>query len=85
MIRDVKNHRFAYVILAFVLISFVVLFLHFWPNRPQQRIVAVAMGFFYFIWGVVVHKQNKHINSKVVFEYLAAATLGVSLLLLILN
>jgi len=85
MIRDVKNHRFAYVILAVVLIGFVVLFLHVWPQRAQQRIVALSMGIFYFIWGVFVHKHNKHINSKVILEYLAAATLGVSLLLLILD
>ena len=85
MIRDIKIHKKAYAVLAFALFGFILLFMHLWPNRMQQKLVAVALGAFYFVWGVVVHRHNNHINSKVVFEYLAAATLGVSLLLLMLN
>lgn len=59
--------------------------MYVWPNRGQQKIVSVAMGAFYFVWGVIVHKRHNHINSKVIFEYLAVSTLAVSLLLLILN
>lgn len=85
MIRDVGNHKIAYTVLAFVLFAFIVIFLHAWPDRELQRIVAVGMGFFYFIWGIVVHKKNDHINFHVVFEYLAVSVLAISLLLLLLN
>ncbi|GIK83962.1 MAG: hypothetical protein BroJett025_05840 [Patescibacteria group bacterium] len=85
MIEEIKSHKIAYAVLAFVLIGFIVLFMHFWPDRAQQRILVICLGMFYFLWGVIVHKNMKHINSKVVFEYLAIAILAVSLLLLLLN
>ena len=85
MVRDIKNHRKAYLVLLMALVFLVLLYMRVWPNKIQQKVIAVFMGIFYFIWGVIVHKKNKHINSKVVLEYLAVATLGVALLLLILN
>lgn len=85
MIQDIRNHKIAYIVLFFVLIGFVITFLHVWPDRFQQKIVAIAMGVFYFVWGIVVHTTNKHINSHVILEYLAVSVLGISLLLLLLN
>lgn len=85
MIREIRTHKLAYSILAILLFAFVLTFLHVWPDRTQQKIVAVAMGVVYFVWGIVVHKNFNHINSRVVIEYLAVATLAVSLLLLLLN
>jgi len=85
MIRDIKTHKIAYIILALFLFGFVVSFLHFWPDRILQKYVTISLGLFYFIWGIVVHKRNNHINSRVVLEYLAVSVLAVSLLLLLLN
>jgi hypothetical protein len=85
MIKEIKNHKVAYSVLLLGLISFVITFLYVWPDRNQQKIVAIAVGVFYFIWGVIVHKNYNHINSKVVLEYLAVSVLAVSLLLLLLN
>lgn len=85
MIKEIKTHKIAYSVLAILLFAFVLTFLHVWPDRSAQRIVTVAMGVVYFVWGVVVHKNFGHINSRVVLEYLAASILAVSLLLLLLN
>lgn len=85
MIKEIKNHTVAYIILVAALLGFVVIFLHVWPDINMQRIVAVAMGLFYFLWGIVVHKRHNHINARVIFEYLAISVLAVSLLLLLLN
>lgn len=85
MIKEVKTHKLAYFVLTLALFSFVISFLHAWPDRFQQRVVTIVMGIFYFIWGVVVHKKYNHINSKVILEYLAVSVLAVLLLLLLLN
>lgn len=85
MIKEVKTHKVAYLVLTLALFAFVLAFLHVWPDRTQQKIVAVGMGIFYFVWGVIVHKKHNHINSKVILEYLSVSVLAVSLLLLLLN
>ena len=84
MIQEFNNHKRAYIVLSSVLIGFVVLFLHLWPDRTQQKIALVALGVFYFLWGVVVHAQIGKINSKIVLEYLAVSILAVCLVLLLL-
>jgi len=85
MIQEFKTHKVAYSVLAFVLFGFVLTFLHVWPDRTLQRATAVGMGVFYFIWGVVVHIKHRHINSRIILEYLAVSILAVSLLLLLLS
>lgn len=83
MIAEFKKHKIAYVALSIILFLFVVLFLHYWPDRSKQRIVAISMSMFYFIWGIVVHSNSRHINSKVIFEYLAVSLLAGSILILL--
>ena len=85
MIKEIKNHKIAYLVLTLALFTFILSFLHAWPDRLQQKIVTISMGVFYFIWGIVVHKNYDHINGKVILEYLAVSILSVSLLLLLLN
>ncbi|NCS86824.1 MAG: hypothetical protein COZ34_02465 [Candidatus Pacebacteria bacterium CG_4_10_14_3_um_filter_34_15] len=83
MIAEFKSHKIAYIVLSTVLFICVLLFLHFWPDRSKQRIVAVLMSLFYFFWGIIVHKNSKHINSKVIFEYLAVSLLSGTILILL--
>lgn len=83
MIAEFKSHKIAYVVLSIVLFLFVVMFLHYWPDRSKQRLVAIGMSIFYFLWGVVVHSNSRHINSKVVLEYLAVSLLSGSILVLL--
>ncbi len=85
MIQEIKKHKLAYFVLAVALVVFVVTFMHLWPDRAQQKIVVITMSTFYFFWGILVHKISRHINAKVIFEYLAVSILSASLLLLLLN
>ncbi len=85
MIQEIKTHKLAYTVLIVALLSFVITFLHAWPDRSQQKMVVITMSTFYFFWGIMVHKASNHINAKVVFEYLAVSILSASLLLLLLN
>lgn len=83
MPKLLKKHRFAYLILFLALLSFAFFFSRFWPNKMLQRYLAVAMGVFYFFWGVITHVKSTKITSEIVFEYLAISMLAVLLLILI--
>jgi len=83
MPKLLKEHRFAYLILFLALVVFAFFFSRFWPNKMLQRYLAVAMGIFYFFWGVITHVKSIKITSEIVFEYLAMSMLAVLLLILI--
>ncbi len=83
MIAEFKSHKIAYIVLSTVLFILVLSFLHFWPDRVKQRIVAIIMSLFYLLWGIIVHSNSNHINSKIIFEYLAVSLLSGSILILL--
>jgi len=57
-------------ILAFSLFSY---------DRIFQMIVAVAVAASYVAWGIVHHAIHRDLYFSVVVEYLAVATLGLTL------
>jgi hypothetical protein len=83
MIKEMTKHRSAYLILAVGLVSLVILFMGVWPNRVMQRLVAIAFGVFYIVWGLITHLHSDHINKHVVMEYLGVGSVGSLVLLLI--
>ncbi len=83
MIKEFKKHSTAYLTLLVFLVSFVLLFMHFWPDRTKQRVLSVVLMVCYFSWGVVTHTKTKRLTKSVVLEYLAVSLLaGVILILL---
>lgn len=46
-----------------------------------QTIIAVSMGVGFVIWGVIHHHLQKMWHSKILWEYVATAFLGVIILL----
>lgn len=83
MPKLLKKHRLAYLILFLSLAIFAFLFSRFWPDKMLQRYLAVAIGIFYFFWGVFTHVKSSKITSEIIFEYLAMSMLAVLLLILI--
>ncbi|NCN51309.1 MAG: hypothetical protein GW762_05720 [Candidatus Pacebacteria bacterium] len=83
MFVELKKHLAAYTILFLGLGIFIVFFFLFWPDHTQQRMVSIALGVFYFTWGVVSHVKTRHISPHVFFEYLATAALATFLLLMV--
>lgn len=83
MFTEIKKHLPAYVILFLGLATFLVLFFLFWPDHTRQRMVIIALGVFYFTWGVVSHVKTRYISPHVFFEYLATAMLATFLLLMV--
>jgi hypothetical protein len=78
----IKN-KWAYLILFVLLATFVLFFMHAWPNKQLQRYITLIFGGTYFCWGVITHTKSKKINSAIIFEYLAIAMLAILMIILI--
>ena len=83
MIRELRRHKYAYTVLVMGLLTGITFFLGVWPDRFQQRLVVIALGVFYFTWGVVTHFKTTHLTKDVMYEYAGASLLGISILLLL--
>jgi len=83
MVSDFKSHKIAYITLVISLFLFVLMFLQVWPNRTYQRLLIIGLCLFYFIWGVVVHVKDRHINKKIILEYSAVSLLAGLILTLL--
>jgi len=83
MRREFIKHKLAYSILAAVLLSVVFLFFAVWPSLVLQRLLAVFLAVFYFVWGLLTHFKTETLTAKVVAEYLAVSFMAGGMLLLI--
>ncbi len=83
MKSELLKHKRAYLSLFIGLIILGLLFFAAWPRRDWQRIIALMLMTFYFLWGVVAHVKTETITKQVVMEYLAVSVLATLPLLLI--
>jgi len=83
MLKELKKHKLAYLVLAAGLGLGVILFLGSWPDRSLQRLVSVGIAIFYFVWGILNHLKDGRVTKRVVFEYLGVGMLAGLLLILI--
>lgn len=83
MIQELNKHKLAYLILILGLVLGVIFFLGAWPDRHLQRIVAIGISVFYLLWGILTHFKSKHINNKIVLEYVGVGALAGLLLILV--
>jgi len=83
MKNEFLSHKRAYLILIIGLVGLAFIFLGVWPNRFYQRLVAVAIGLFYLVWGLVTHVHTLQLTKRVLYEYATMAALAMLLLLLV--
>ncbi|MCA9372645.1 hypothetical protein KC921_00935 [Candidatus Woesebacteria bacterium] len=80
MLNELRTHWRSYTALIIGLLSILLLYLYVWPNVWLIRYISLAMGIFYFTWGILAHTKSKHLTKRVAMEYAAVAILGVLLL-----
>ncbi|MEN8253347.1 MAG: hypothetical protein ABFQ62_03160 [Patescibacteria group bacterium] len=83
MKEEFIKHKIAYIVLALGLVIIGILFFAVWPSRDWQRVVALVLTLFYFLWGVITHLKADHITRLVIMEYLGVAIMAGFLLVLI--
>lgn len=50
-------------------------------DKEFQSAIVVSSGISFFTWGLVHHHIHEDLHPKVIFEYLASAILGITILL----
>jgi hypothetical protein len=83
MLKEINQHKGAYLILVIGLVVFAVAYLNLWPDAVMERIVIAALAVGYFIWGILTHVKTKRLTAFVIQEYAAVALLGALVLLLL--
>jgi len=83
MWNEITTYKWQYLILVIGMVGFGLLFMAVWPNHAWQRVVALSIGGFYFIWGSVTHLHAQHLTARIVWEYLGVSLLASTVLLLL--
>lgn len=81
MWHSFNRHIWEYLILLLVGSAFVVGFITVSPNIQAQTGLAVALGAFYVIWGVLHHLLDRNLTTKITIEYAAIAALAAVILI----
>lgn len=83
MFKEIGQHKAAFLVLALGLLLLITAFMAVWPDRMMQRLVAIVISVFYFLWGIITHTKVKTLNRKVVSEYLGVSFVALILLMLV--
>ena len=76
IVEDIKEHKFHYLVLLFILVFGIVSFCYL-RRFPQAQTVSIFLtASFYVLWGVLHHYLEGDLHLRVILEYLAVAILG---------
>lgn len=56
-----------------------------YSSKKLQAEILILTAVFYVIWGILHHRVNHRLNSKIVIEYILIAALGITALMFFLN
>ena len=59
-------------------------FLSFPQDKTFQSAIAIAFGVAFVAWGIIHHHIHEELHSRIIWEYIATAVLGVVVLLFVL-
>ncbi|MDE2589175.1 MAG: hypothetical protein KGL95_05875 [Patescibacteria group bacterium] len=80
-----KGHITYYISLVLLLIAGFGGALFATGQKPLQMGLIVLAAVFYCIWGIMHHVIHHSFSVKIMLEYIAIATLGISLVFFVLN
>ncbi len=80
-----KSHHFYYLFLFFIFLAGIIVISVLQFSKQLQIAILMMLAIFYVILGVVHHKIHHILTPKIVIEYIAIATLGIALILFVLQ
>lgn len=83
MFQEMRRHQLAYLALLCGLVGLAIIFMAVWPHRWPLRLVGLAIGAFYLIWGVTTHVKTQELTPQVVKEYAGMSLLATVVLWLV--
>lgn len=86
MIRQhIQEHgRYHLGLLLFFILS-IILAYFFRDDKKIEMMILVIMAGIYVLWGILHHLNTHSISTKIVIEYIAMASLGLSIALFLLK
>lgn len=83
--KNLKQHFFYYLSLVIVvLFGFSLAFLMY-PNLNLGFLFAIITVIFYILFGIIHHRMNHELSTKIVVEYVLIGTLGLGIIFLVLK
>ncbi|MAG59867.1 hypothetical protein CMO96_03720 [Candidatus Woesebacteria bacterium] len=84
MFSEITKHLAHYFsLLAIIGVSFWGL-ITFPYDKGMQTAIAISLGTAFVIWGLIHHWIHDDLHPKVILEYIATATLGIAILLIVI-
>lgn len=83
--KHLKHHGTYHLSLALLLLLGVIMAYYSKENRQLQMVVIIGMAFVYVGWGVVHHYILHDLSPKIVIEYIAMASLGITIALFLIK
>jgi len=80
-----RGHILYYTTLALILVAGFGGALFASGQKPLQMGLVVLAAVLYCVWGIVHHVIHHSFSIKIMLEYIAIATLGISLVFFVLN
>lgn len=77
MIKDIKQNKIHYSVLAIGSGIFLILFLANQTNTTYMFRSSIAFAIFYVFWGFFHHYEAKSLTGKVMLEYILVAVLAL--------
>lgn len=80
MKNHIRNHILYYLALCSIQIAGLILFAALAPNHNLQLSIAILTSFFYAVIGLLHHKMDHTLTTKIMLEYVIIPALGISVL-----
>jgi hypothetical protein len=86
MIKAHLKHHGTYHIglILFLLLGIIVTY-YAKENKQWEMMILVAMASLYILWGTIHHYLMHDLSSKIVIEYIAMASLGLSIAIFLIK
>ena len=81
----IRKHIFYYLSLLSVLIAGLVLLLFLSPDRSMQLSIVILTSFFYAVLGILHHKVDHTLTTKIMLEYVLIPAIGIAVMLVYLR
>lgn len=83
--KHIKHHGKHHLGLVLFLLLSITLAYYSRSNKQLEMIIIVLMVSLYVLWGVVHHAFMHRLTTKIVIEYIAMASLGLTIALFLIK
>jgi len=80
-----KKHHWYYIFVLIIFLAGIFAIFSLNYSKTLQIAIFVLLAMFYVMLGIIHHSLHHTITAKIVIEYIAIATLGISIVVFVLQ